>query len=185
MNRLKGTRCYLGGGIEFMDDLGTEWRQKIQEETKELGIIWLDPTNKPINIGIEDLENHDLRKKLKKEGRWDEIVNSMKLVRCVDLRMVDISDFLVVNLDTSKHTSGTYEEIYLANRQKKPVILRIKQGKENCPDWLFATLPHQMIFGSWDEVTNYLKHVAHDAIIEHYKRWYFFDFKIKKEEEDD
>ena len=176
MNRLKGTRGYLGGAMEFMEDLGIEWRERLIKETKDFGINWLDPTNKPIDIGIEDIENHEARKKLKAEGRWDEVANSMKIIRCVDLRMVDISDFLIVNIDISIHTTGTYEELNLANRQKKPIILHVKQGKQYCPDWLFATIPHQMIFGSWDEVLSYLSHVNSDPIIETRKRWYFFTF---------
>lgn len=180
MNRLQNTRGYLGGGIEFIEDLGVEWRQRIIEETKDLEIIWLDPCNKPIDIGIEDLANHEVRKKLKKEGRFDEVAQEMKIVRCVDLRMVDISDFLVINLDVSVHTSGTYEELYLANRQKKPIIVRIRQGKECTPDWLLGTIPHRMIFSTWDDVVSYLNHVAHDSSIYHHKRWYFFDFNIKE-----
>lgn len=181
MNRLKGTRGYLGGGIEFMVDLGVEWREQIIKETKELEINWLDPCNKPIDIGIEDLKNHEIRKKLKKEGRFDEVAQEMRIVRCVDLRMVDISDFLVVNIDVNAHTCGTYEELNLANRQKKPIIVRIKQGKECTPDWLLGTIPHQMIFSTWVEVLGYLKHIARDSSIYHHKRWYFFDFEIKKE----
>jgi len=176
MNRLQGMRGYLGGRRVIKEKMGVEWRQRLIDETKHLGILWLDPTNKPIDIGIEDIENHEIRKKLKREGRFDEVANTMKIVRCVDLRMVDVSDFLVVNLDIKVHTSGTYEELYLANRQKKPIILHVKQGKELCPDWLLATLPHQMVFGLWNEVIGYLEHINDDSIIEHRKRWYFFNF---------
>ncbi len=177
MNRLQDMRGYLGGAMEFAEGLGIEWRANIQNQTKELGVIWLDPTDKPIDIGTEDVENHEARKKLKNEGRYDEVANTMKVIRCVDLRMVDLADFLIINLDIKVHTSGTYEELFLANRQKKPIILRVKQGKCACPDWLFATIPHQMIFTTWDEILGYLEHIAGDPIIEHRKRWYFFDFK--------
>lgn len=176
MNRLKNMRGYLGGAMEHAEGLGVEWRQQIKEDTKDLEIIWLDPTDKPIDIGIEDVENHELRKKLKLQGYFDEVANTMKIVRCVDLRMVDLSDFLIMNIDVSIHTSGTYEEFTTANRQKKPITARIKQGKECCPDWILAMIPHQMIFSTWDEVKGYLKHIAHDPIIEHRKRWYFFNW---------
>ncbi len=176
MNRLRNMRGYLCGAIEFDEDLGRGWRDTIQEETKDLGIHWLNPCKKPIDIGYEDLENREHRRQLKVEHRWNEIRDCMKIVRCVDLRMVDIADFLVVNLDILVHTCGTYEEIFLANRQKKPVIVRIKQGKANTPDWLFATLPHQMIFSAWEGVHNYLEFVAHAPDIESFNRWYFFDF---------
>jgi len=176
MNRLSGMRGYLGGAMEHAEGLGVEWRQTMQEQTADLGVIWLDPTNKPIDIGIEDIENHEIRKKLKSEGRWDEVTNTMKVIRCVDLRMVDIADFLIINLDVTIHTSGTYEELFLANRQKKPIILHVIQGKHRCPDWIFATIPHQMIFDRWQGVKDYLRHIAYDPIIEKRKRWYFFNF---------
>jgi len=58
----------------------------------------------------------------------------MKQIRPVDLRMVDICDFLVVNLDLQVHACGTYEELFWANRMKKPVLIRIEQGIEHTPD---------------------------------------------------
>ena len=45
--------------------------------------------------------------------------------------MVDICDFLVVNLDLDVHATGTYEELYWANRMKKPILVRIEQGMEH------------------------------------------------------
>ena len=98
----------------------------------------------------------------------------MKTIRSVDLRLVDISDFIVVNLDLNIHPCGTYEEIFWANRQKKPVIMRVLQGKENAPDWLFGTFPHQHIFSDWNDVYAYLEHVNSAENVNNYNRWYFF-----------
>ena len=177
MNRLKNMRGYLCGPIEYDQDLGVGWRKTLKEETKDLNIQWFDPCDKPIDIGFEDLGNHETFRKLKKEHRWDEVRNATKIIRGVDLRMVDVSDFLIVNIDTSTHTCGTYEEIFLANRQKKPIIVRVKQGKEYCPSWFFGTIPHQMIFSTWKGVQTYLRHIAYSSLIENYNRWYFFDLE--------
>ncbi|MFW9873089.1 MAG: hypothetical protein ACFFG0_08320 [Candidatus Thorarchaeota archaeon] len=178
MNKLANSRCYLGGAMEFVSDFGMEWREYLKTKLLEFNIIWLDPTNKPIDIGIEDLEGRDLRKFQKENGRFDAITHDMKIIRCVDLRMVDIADFLIVDLDVSVHTCGTYEEIFWANRCKKPVIVKIKQGKQACPDWLLGTLPHEMIFSTFEEVRDYLNHIAYDDIvtINHMKRWMFFNW---------
>ena len=81
-----------------------------------------------------------------------------------------------MNLDLDVHACGTYEELYWANRCKKPIIVRVAQGVEQTPDWLFGTLPFEMIFSTWDEVKTYLQHVAHDPVIERLGRWYFFDW---------
>ena len=88
--------------------------------------------------------------------------------------MVDISDFLIVNLDLDVHPCGTYEEIFWANRQKKPIIVHMVQGKQKCPDWLFGTIPHEMIFSSWEEIKNYLVEINHSEEIKTFNRWYFF-----------
>jgi hypothetical protein len=99
----------------------------------------------------------------------------MKVIRRVDLRLVDISDFLIVNLNLDIHPCGTYEEIFTANRCKKPILIHMEQGKNNAPDWIFGTVPHQMIFSRWDDLKSYLIHINKDENIESYKRWQFFN----------
>jgi len=37
-------------------------------------------------------------------------------------------------------------------------------------------LPHQLIFSTWDDIYRYLRHIAHDPVIDRLNRWYFFDF---------
>jgi hypothetical protein len=162
--------------MDRVKDGGLGWRQQIQHDLRDLNVCWLDPTNKPIDIGIEDMENRQQRHLWKLANNYDAVRNDMKIIRRVDLRMVDISDFMVANLDLDVHACGSYEEIYLANREMKPVIVHVEQGKENSPDWLIGVLPHEMIFSTWAEVHNYLRHVAHDPVVENFKRWYFFDF---------
>ena len=88
---------------------------------------------------------------------------------------LDISDFLIVNLDLDTHPCGTYEEIFWANRQKKPIIIHTVQGKEHTPDWLFGTVPHQMIYSDWNDIYGYLEHINSSENINSYNRWYFFN----------
>lgn len=176
INRLALSRGYLCGAMDRVADGGVGWRQDLIESLKELKILWLDPCRKPISIGLEDLENRDLRQKAKQAGDYEFVRNQMKQIRPVDLRMVDISDFLVVNLDLNVHATGSYEELTWANRCKKPCILRVEQGIENTPDWLFGMLPFEMMFSTWDEIKHYLRHIAHDPVIDRLNRWYFFDW---------
>jgi hypothetical protein len=112
---------------------------------------------------------------LKDKESYDELSNMMKTIRAVDLRLVDISDFLIVNLDLNTHPCGTLEEMFLANRSKKPVVVHMEQGKKNTPDWLFGALPHSMFFSTWDEVRSYLSHIDADRYINHENRWRFFN----------
>ncbi len=176
MNRLKNTRCYLVGCMDRAKDGGVGWRQYIQKELSDLDIHWLDPTNKPIDIGLEDEESRKRRHAAKRLGDWDTVVREMRIIRRVDLRMVDIADFVIVHIDLDVHAAGTYEELFLANREKKPILVCIAQGREHCPDWLYGTLPKQLIFDNWDELIKYARHVAHDQVVDTLGRWYFFDF---------
>ena len=54
------------------------------------------------------------------------------------------------------------------------------QGKQKAPDWLFGTIPHEMIFSSWDEIKYYLNKIHTYAEIETFNRWYFFNAKNYK-----
>lgn len=175
MNRLQYSRCYLCGAMDRALDDGIVWRQRIKEVLADLKILWLDPTNKPIDVGVEDAASRQLRRKCKAEENWDAVVAEMKEIRCVDLRMVDVCDFLVVNLDMEVHACGTYEEMFLANREKKPIFIHCEQGKRAIPDWLFGTLPHSYFHSTWEGVYEHVRRVSNDPnFVDKSGRWYFF-----------
>ena len=175
MNRLNNQRVYLAGAMDRVADRGNGWRDKITPFLESLNIIVFNPIKKPTVVGQEDELTHKHKVKLKNAGKYDELSQLMKTIRSVDLRLVDISDFLIVNLDLDIHPCGTYEEIFWANRQKKPIVIHMVQGKENAPDWLFGTVPHEMIFSSWDNIKSYLSEINSQKEINTYNRWYFFN----------
>lgn len=174
MNRLKNQRVYLAGAMDRVPDRGAGWRAEITPFLKEMGLVVFNPLNKPTDLGKEDHDTHLLKRRLKGEARYDELSELMKTIRAIDLRLVDISDFLVVNLDINTHPCGTLEEIFLANRSKKPVVIHVEQGKDQAPDWLFGTLPHAMFFSSWNDVRAYLGHINSAREIDDLGRWRFF-----------
>lgn len=174
-DRLKNQRVYLAGAIDRVPDKGMGWRSEITPFLEKMGVIVFNPLNKPTEVGLEDENCHINKKLLKEQEKYDELSSIMKTIRSVDLRLVDISDFLIVNLDLETHPCGTYEEIFLANRSKKPIIIHIEQGKNQTPDWLLGTIPHNMIFSTWDEIKQYLSSVNSDNQIQTYKRWQFFN----------
>jgi nucleoside 2-deoxyribosyltransferase len=175
LNRLNNQRVYLAGAMDRVPDRGNGWRDNISPFLEQLNIVVFNPIKKPTSVGIEDDITHAIKKQLKNNCEYDKLSDLMKQIRSVDLRLVDISDFLIVNLDLDIHPCGTYEEIFWANRQKKPIIIHMVQGKNNTPDWLFGTIPHEMIFSSWDEIKQYLEYINSSIQIESYNRWYFFD----------
>jgi len=175
--RLNNQRVYLAGAMDRVADRGNGWRDDITPFLEHLGIVVFNPIKKPITIGQEDEKTHKYKKVLKQQQSYDELSELMKVIRSVDLRLVDISDFMIVNLDLDIHPCGTYEEIFWANRQKKPIIVHMVQGKQSAPDWLFGTIPHQMIFSSWSDIQEYLLDINNKAEIQTYNRWYFFNAK--------
>jgi nucleoside 2-deoxyribosyltransferase len=175
MNRLKNQRVYLAGAMDRVPDRGATWRDNITPFLKNLEVVVFDPLKKPTNLGKEDSSTASIKKQLKHNLEYDKLSIIMKQIRAVDLRLVDISDFLIVNLDLDTHPCGTLEEIFLANRQKKPIIIHMEQGKSHAPDWLFGTIPHQMIFSSWEEIKAYLIHISCSDNINTHNRWYFFN----------
>jgi nucleoside 2-deoxyribosyltransferase len=173
INRLKNQRVYLAGAIDRVSDRGTGWRNEITPFLEKMGIEVLNPLKKTSNVGLENDNVHKFKVALKAENKYDELSTLMKNIRSIDLRLVDISDFLIVNIDLDTHPCGTYEEIFWANRQKKPIIIHLEQGKSQTPDWLFGTIPHQMIFSNWEDLKTYLISINKDKIIEDHNRWYF------------
>jgi nucleoside 2-deoxyribosyltransferase len=177
VHRLRHQRVYLAGAMDRVADRGNGWRDNITPFLESLDIVVFNPIKKPTTIGQEDAKTHQYKTILKQQKSYDELSELMKVIRSVDLRLVDISDFLIVNLDLDIHPCGTYEEIFWANRQKKPIIVHMVQGKQAAPDWLFGTIPHHMIFSSWEEIQAYLSNINSQAKIETFNRWYFFNAK--------
>ena len=176
MNRLNGMRTYLCGAMDRVPDGGIGWRDTITPSLKEKGIVVLNPCNKPVDVGVEDGKTRLVIDKYKNDGEFKKIREKYAVIRTLDLRCVDISDFIIASIDVDVHACGTYEEITLANSQKKPVLVLCQQGKEYAPNWLFFMLPHQHIFGSMEDLISYLNHVdTYEDEIEHHKRWLFFD----------
>jgi hypothetical protein len=175
INNLKNTRTYLVGAMDRVNDGGIGWRQKITPILKDMNIKVLDPCNKPINGIVED---HNTREKIeyyKRTEKYHKIKEEFSLIRNADLRCVDISDFIIAHIDIEVHACGSYEEIVTANRQKKPILIWCEQGKSNAPNWLFFMLPHEHIFGSMDEIIDYLKLIDTCDNTSNLQRWFFLE----------
>ena len=175
--KLTNHRAYLAGPIDNAKDDGVGWRQLATPYLKERGIQILDPTDKPVTqcrfneIGDEK----EMIKKLVKLERWDELREIAKEIVLVDLRMVEVADFLIAYIDPDMHICGTYDEIFEALRHRKPTLIVHKGGKARMSMWLRGKLNHNFVFDNFEDLFNYID-ALHDGTIEpDYTRWVFFD----------
>ena len=176
MQKLLGHRVYLAGPMDRVKDRGRTWRNRITPTLSSMGLNVLNALKKPTSAGLENDDTAEYKNKLKKKQEYDKLSSLMKEIRAVDLRMVDTSDFMIASLDLDVHLCGTLEEIFWANRQKKPILIRMEQGKKNTPDWLFGTIPHEFIFDDWESLVYYVNEVNNGNNIETYNRWCFFNY---------
>lgn len=174
MGKLRGLRTYLAGPMEHDPTNGVQWRQRITEFLQRFGVDVQDPTCKPFDIGIEDLENKEAHARWRANGEWDKIAQAMKVIRQVDLRMVDTSDFIITYLPPGVNTCGTWEEVFTANRSKRPILICCP--KQHVPGWLFGVIPHRYFFEDWVAIQEYLTSIDAGEVDDP-KRWLFPDYK--------
>ena len=178
MNKLKGSRAYLAGPIDYCTEDGVAWRRDITIDLRSIGVIVLDPTEKPVtNLGdipSEIGKEKERTKRLKESGQFDELKVIAKKIRNIDLRMTDISDFLIVYLDLKIPMCGTWEELFNANRQKKPIIVFTDGGPYGAPLWLHGTLDHNYIFHNLAQVKRYIYDI-NDGTVKMDGRWKLLD----------
>ncbi|MGV9173986.1 MAG: hypothetical protein ACOC35_15670 [Promethearchaeia archaeon] len=132
---VSGARCYLSGPMDFVGSRVIEkflgWRAILSPLLKALRITVLDPWNKPAIKGHEDygkegvLPSKDEYEKdfwTSNETRAKFETDFWETVH-IDLRMVDIADFVVTFVPTNIYSVGTVHEIVTARNQFKPVLL--------------------------------------------------------------
>lgn len=163
---LEGACCYLSGPMEFVADHGVEWRRKFIKMAHERGlkIDFIDPTDKPGDEEQKIGEDKGYQTSLKKARNWTALRDYVQDYRRLDLRFVDLSDFLVVVVDPRVPQWGTSNEVYFAEMQHKPMFFICDGGLDNLPNWLFDVidLPDALkdrrlnVFGSVEEVVDEL-----------------------------
>jgi len=134
---LDGARVYLSGPMDFVSSRAEEkksgWRVRVKQFLQSYGATVFDPWEKPKVRGLheygkEDVASIKTREKWTfKEGREGakvrtECAQSFWETMHIDLRMVDISDFIIAYCPTNIYSVGTPHEIVVARQQHKPVL---------------------------------------------------------------
>lgn len=178
INRLWGNFCYLSGVIDRVSDKeAKDWRLKITPLLNRMGVVVLDPCHKCLYPGHEIHDEQFMFKSLKEEEKHQEFKDFGEPIRWIDLRMVDKSDFIIAKIDMNVFSCGTIEEIVLANRQKKPVLLWCPSGLKEIAGWFKLMLPLVNIFENLGCLFGYLSYINESPIIDDLGRWRFFDYK--------
>jgi len=136
-NHLKGARAYLSGPMDFVASRAKEkkfgWRNRVKQFLESYGVKVFDPWNKPEVRGLHEYGKEDL-KSIEKRKQWNfnpseegirargECAASFWETLHIDLRMVDLSDFVVAYCPTNIYSVGTVHEIVVARQQCKPVL---------------------------------------------------------------
>jgi hypothetical protein len=173
--RLLGNFAYMIGPMDACPNGGVQWRQDLTPFLQSRGVIVLDPTRKPMSIGDESPEERAKWRQHKADGDYEGLSKRVREIRGVDLRMVQLSHFVIALWDLDIPMTGTTEEVFWANRLKLPTLIVCKQGRGRAPDWLYGTVPPDHIFGTFDDLKAYLDHVDTADEVETYGRWVFFD----------
>lgn len=136
-NLLKDARAYLSGPMDFVASRADEkrhgWRTRVGEFLRELGVTVFDPWFKP---EVRGLHEYGREGEATAEGRsrWSfapgevgaraRSALSAQYWRTmhIDLRMVDVSDFLVAYCPTNIYSVGTPHELVVCRQQHKPVL---------------------------------------------------------------
>jgi hypothetical protein len=136
-NLLKGARVYLSGPMDFVASRASEkkygWRNRVGDFLRRHGATVFDPWHKPpvkgrSSYGEEDEKSTEVRATWTyKGGRAGAAARSSCSgafweTMHIDLRMVDISDFIISYCPTNIYSVGTPHEIVMARQQRKPVL---------------------------------------------------------------
>ncbi len=135
---LEGTRAYLSGPMDFVADRETEknsgWRVRMKAFLHSVGVTVFDPWEKPKVRGLHEYGLEDV-KTIGHRNSWSfdateessrhraELAEYFWETMHIDLRMVDLSDFVIAYCPTNTYSVGTVHEIVVARQQHKPVLL--------------------------------------------------------------
>lgn len=134
-NILEKTRCYLSGPMDFVGSRVIEkylgWRAILSPILKCFSIRVLDPWNKPMIRGHDNYGKEGIlpNKEQYEADFWTNAATRVKFERDfwetvhIDLRMTDLSDFVIAFVPTNIYSVGTVHEVIVARQQQKPVLM--------------------------------------------------------------
>lgn len=156
---LKDKRVYFSSPMENANSI-PDWKAQRENVKKHLKKIYelkvFDPYDDPKQAQIKDLD---------RDGTdYDAAARILKSYVKIDLNCVDRSDIVIAYVNRSIPTAGTHHEIINANLGKKLVLLVSGTKKFDIPLWYFGFIDHRYMFGTWDEMYDFLDQVDNGAV---------------------
>lgn len=168
MGALYESKCYLSSPIE-RDSFINNWRPDvINQLTDRFGIQVHDPS--------QDIKQHlvgELNQATEDEN-YDEVERIATLFTKGDLSKIDRCDFLIAAVFKDIPSVGVPCEVVHAIGIKKPVMIVSLPTKQACPKWYFGNMRHRYIFGSWNELFDYLQEVDEFKHRDNHRWWYTY-----------
>lgn len=202
--------AYLSGAIDFSHDGGRSWRQEWTEGLVEIGFKphqIFNPCKKPLDGAQFNLDDEAvIMRKHRNNREWSKLMDVMGEIVHVDLRLLDKSDLVLINMpkngiDTSIQseyekeppskafekimkkyadlqvpTYGTIHEMVVAHLQRKPMYMVWEGGKSTCSGWLMWLVGHNNVFSTFEELKTRLKNISNGKTAFNAKQWLLFDF---------
>lgn len=134
---LQNARAYLSGPMDFVacraSEKQTGWRVRVREFLHSLDVVVFDPWEKPEVLGMYDYGREgEKTTQVRYDWTFDSSPKGREArSRCcevfretqhLDLRMVDVSDFVIAFCPTNIYSVGTPHEVIVAREQHKPVL---------------------------------------------------------------
>ncbi len=172
---------YLSGAIDFDRDGGKDWRADWTERLCQISFKRhqiLNPCKKPLVGANFNLDNEASIMQFHRERKdWKNLSKVVGEIAHVDLRLVDKSDIILVNMPKMKGTDyqvptyGTIHEIVVARQQRKPVFMVWEGGKGDCSAWMMWLVGHQNVFDTFDDVLVRLKNISEGKAAYNARDW--------------
>ena len=153
-------RVYLSGPMENQENCN-DWRTKITTKLEGLGFAddnIINPVDR--RLAIEHRINY-----FKKMKMWSHLEHVGDQVIKKDLRYVDVMDLMIVHLFKGIDTCGTWDEIFTARNQRKPVFVIMPGGlSAKTSVWLLGRVGRHQIFSDMEEVIERLRAIRDDDV---------------------
>ena len=187
MNFLKGVSVYLSGAIEATQDKGTTWRQRVTPFLENLGMNVWDPLVKPDWVPEANGVRQTEWKKLLIDGianlAIEGIIKDNSSLRKVGCSLANNCNTMIVKIDKTIFTVGTWEEVMIGQRRGIPMFFLCAESIPSM--WLLDMVnayqnPEEVFFQTELDLFKHLQLIDNNSTKVDNIAWIFKTYKETK-----